>query len=490
MSSWAAAEDSDSDEEVQTPMPAPAQEPITHVQSRPVASSSRGLTGFISGVLYTATQSDLEGFLRDNGLSFGRVFLNKSEGRFNGKAKIEFSDAQSLDKFVGLSGSTFMGKEVLTKEWESEPPRSRGNGGHRDRERDNRGSDYRHDNSRKPQQGHGDVRKTGGGEDRPRDNHSHNRDRESRRYDNASSAHDDRRRSHNQGNNDRRPPRQQSSTDADYQPSSTVPAERPRLALAPRTKPIEEIGRPAARPDIFGGGKPHDELEFQRRKQQEKSTVEGAPVPPATDAYTVTPPDPPTNEDSHGKGAKDERRKDKNGPRNRDVKEKSSGQSGTGAGGNNRRDKKDKKDKKDAAAESTDNDGALAVALAAEELSKANIAGGSADGEGDFTVVERGSKKKPAATAAPPASSGSNTGKSGDKKVHGKDKGRKQSGPPRNPQERERKDNAQKSSKKESASAGNAAGAETSAAAIRAASPKVTTQTAYSHLADDSDQDD
>jgi hypothetical protein len=41
---------------------------------------------------------------------------------------------------------------------------------------------------------------------------------------------------------------------------------RPKLNLAPRTLPIETIGKPEVKKaEIFGGGKPHDEAEYEVR---------------------------------------------------------------------------------------------------------------------------------------------------------------------------------------------------------------------------------
>ena len=42
------------------------------------------------------------------------------------------------------------------------------------------------------------------------------------------------------------------------------PATRKKIVLAPRTLPVETIGKPVVvKADIFGGGKPHDEAEYE-----------------------------------------------------------------------------------------------------------------------------------------------------------------------------------------------------------------------------------
>lgn len=54
------------------------------------------------------------------------------------------------------------------------------------------------------------------------------------------------------------------SADAASVPSSTPPTGRPKIVLQPRTKPLEEVGKPAAaNPSIFGGGRPREEMEVK-----------------------------------------------------------------------------------------------------------------------------------------------------------------------------------------------------------------------------------
>ncbi len=58
--------------------------------------------------------------------------------------------------------------------------------------------------------------------------------------------------------------------------------QRPKLQLKPRSKPLAEAGpeggEEARKPSIFGGGKPHDELEFEK-KWQEKHKDDPKPAP-------------------------------------------------------------------------------------------------------------------------------------------------------------------------------------------------------------------
>lgn len=298
MSSWAAAEDSDSDEEVQQPVvstPAPAVTESAPVRStRPSKPAApRECMGFMMGIRYSARLEDIEEFLRENEVEFVRIdMINDREGRFSGKAKVELVDDNAFDRFLGLKGATFMDKDILTKEWEAERPRRD------DRDRRGGGRGGRGDDRREPREpreyaprepreyaprpapSHGDARRYDNGDrqdrrDAPRDRDFGDRDR--RRPNNSSQGPRDR---------DERRPRREGEEEA-----PAVPAERRRVVLAPRTKPIEEIGQPAARPDIFGGGRPHDELEFQRRKEQEKAASSSADAGDnATGGYTITPP--------------------------------------------------------------------------------------------------------------------------------------------------------------------------------------------------------
>ena len=45
--------------------------------------------------------------------------------------------------------------------------------------------------------------------------------------------------------------------------SISIPEVRPKIVIQPRTLPLETIGLPVRKPDIFGGGKPHDETEYE-----------------------------------------------------------------------------------------------------------------------------------------------------------------------------------------------------------------------------------
>ena len=460
MSSWAAAEDSDSDEEVQQPVvSAPAVTESAPVRStRPSKPAApRECIGFMMGVRYSARLEDIEEFLRDNEVDFVRIdMISDREGRFSGKAKVELVDDNAFNRFLDLKGATFMDKEILTKEWEAERPR-------RDDRRDDRRGGGRGDDRREPREpreyaprpapAHGDARRFDNGDrqdrrEAPRDRDFGDRDR--RRPNNSSQVPRDR--------DDRRPRRDGDEEAAPAAPAA--PAERRRVVLAPRTKPIEEIGQPAARPDIFGGGRPHDELEFQRRKEQEKATSSSADAGDnATGGYTITPP-----ADDNKKPAA---RKEDRAPR----KEKEP--------------RREKKEKKDRAPSTVDQDGALAAQLAAEEIGKLTV---QSPDDADFTVVERSSKKK----AGPPATAAGGAASSGASKkpIQNNSKG-KGNGPPRQEQKpASAKGDGKKDkvgAKKEAAA--SAAPPSSAPAAAAAPSPKLS-NTAFASLADDSDQDD
>lgn len=486
MSSWAAAEDSDSDEEVQQPVvstPAVTESaPVRSTRpSKPAAP--RECMGFMMGVRYSARLEDIEEFLRDNEVEFVRIdMINDRDGRFSGKAKVELVDDNALDRFLGLKGATFMDKDILTKEWEAERPRrddrrddrrGGGRGGGRgddrrepreprefaDRREPREYADRREpreprEYASRPAPAHGgDARRFDNGDrqdrrEAPRDRDFGDRDR--RRPNNSSQGPRDR--------DDRRPRR-----DGDEEAAApAVPAERPRVVLAPRTKPIEEIGLPAARPDIFGGGRPHDELEFRRRKEQEKATTSSADAGDnATGGYTITPP----ADDSNKKPAA---RKEDRAPR----KEKEP--------------RREKKEKKDRAPSTVDQDGALAAQLAAEEIGKLTV---QSPEDADFTVVERSSKKKvgpPATAAGGAASSGASK-----KPIQNNSKG-KGTGPPRQEQKPASAKGDGKKDKvgaKKEAAASAAPSSAPATGAAAAPSPKLS-NTAFASLADDSDQDD
>lgn len=465
MSSWAAEEETDSDEEVQQPVsPTPV---VTETAPAPRPSrapaKSTPMIGLMLGINYDAHIEDVEDFLSHNEIKFVHIeMLEGKDGHFSGRAKIEFSEDSSFERFIGLNGAEFMNKDIITKEWESRERAPRGgNGGRRggDRDRDDRRprpTSGAFNDARKqpheyaprsdrdfPPRGNRDYPPRERGERGDRDRHSNNRDR-----------------NNNQSN----------STTA-----ASAPAERPRLQLAPRTKPIEEIGKPEARADIFGGGRPHDELEFQRRKQVEKSTDAAEEVTGTEQPSTAS-----ENNNNSKKGRKEN--------------------SKPASAGGEKRERKDKKDRKERSKDASEQDSTLAEDMSKLQVSETPVAA-AGEVDGDFTVVERGGKKKTNTAGAPPASS--STAKKNNNSNSNNNKGAK-NGPPRQEHANSRNSNRNKDShsnnnnNKPASAAGakkDAAGASsTSPSATAAPSPKVPSnaanKTAFAGLADDSDHDD
>lgn len=284
-SNWAAHSDSESDDEVEVPVkpttptpevaPAPVYtKPAAPRRERPKTQYKDHL-GFVMGIKYSANRNELEDFLWENGVQTTFIdFVKQSDGKFAGKAKVEFASEESYENFLNLNGASFQGKEILTKEWESRssggrPEGGRGGRGGGDRDRDDRRGGY----------------PGGRGGDRDRDSNYRGHERREPRPDTREFPG---RRTHNA----------EEATGADK--ATEAPKERPRLVLAPRTKPVEEIGKPAVRAaDIFGGGKAHDEFEYEQERKKAAAVEPAAPVAPAAEsaagtkgAYDVTPPAP------------------------------------------------------------------------------------------------------------------------------------------------------------------------------------------------------
>lgn len=292
---WAEEEES-SDEEVEKRVDEPERRPqqgnaghAAPTRQQPPAS---GLTGYMTGINFRARWKDVEDFLWDNSCRVAEVEMipdAMNPRRSSGKAKIYLKDEASLEQFIQLNDVEFMGMKIRTKEWTEERPAPRdsyrsndvrGGGG------DNRGGDrdrrsYRQGGDRDNNYpSRGDNNRGGGGgggggggvERRPRGGSGeffrHNNSHHTRRRD----EHDDRDNHPKEGDND------PASTSTSIAPKEKT--ERPRIQLAPRTKPIEEIGKIDQRKaDIFGGGSAHDEFEYEKRRKEREAAVAPAPAP-------------------------------------------------------------------------------------------------------------------------------------------------------------------------------------------------------------------
>ena len=100
-------------------------------------------------------------------------------------------------------------------------------------------------------------------------------------------------------NDNSRPVQQQQQQQQQQQPqqntasdvnSTTEPAkERPKIVIAPRTKPVDAIGKSVAtNASIFGGAKPVDTLSYEMERMKKIGSDEGATSPTTT--TTVSPP--------------------------------------------------------------------------------------------------------------------------------------------------------------------------------------------------------
>lgn len=282
---WAEEEES-SDEEVEKkedePERRPQQGTSGHAAPARYQQHAQGLTGYMTSINFRAKLKDIEDFLWDNSCHVADVDMipdPTNPRRFGGKAKIYFKDEASLEQFLTLNDSDFMERKIGTKVWSEErpPPRdsyrfndARGGGG--GEYRDNRGDrrPYRQDPPR------------GGGRGDYRDN---NRDRGERRPRGGSGEnfrnrrrdeHDDRD-NHHAPIGDNAPNTIEGEFDTPEEKT-----ERRRIQLAPRTKPIEEIGKLDRKAAIFGEGSAHDEFEYEKRRKERDAAAVGAQAQPST----------------------------------------------------------------------------------------------------------------------------------------------------------------------------------------------------------------
>lgn len=191
---------------------------------------------YISNISGTASRMDIGRFFEDKKCQITNLDVHQGQNKTS-SATMEFKDAESLSIALGLNGEQFLGLPIRTKVFEvrgyqggQSAPRqqqqSQGRGGgYRDAPRGNRNEEDRFP-GRRQDAGRGEGGRGRGGSSR-----------------------------------ERLPAREVSPA-----PAAAAPATRPKLNLAPRTLPVDLIGKAVAvetKPDIFGGGRPHDETVYE-----------------------------------------------------------------------------------------------------------------------------------------------------------------------------------------------------------------------------------
>lgn len=243
---WAAGE-SDSEDEVeeqeqQQPQPVAEQSEPRTISPKLDHVSESATDGLMMNIKYSATEGQVRQFLEGANCKIRSIEMITFEGKFAGRAVIRFEDNASLKIFIGLHGSKFNDMDIVTKVYEELPRKGSKFGKDKKSLSKSTSRDSRDYRDSKPQ----DARRR---DDRfvEKDDKYHNR-----------------RPVRPTKSNDEKDPIHKTASNGDDEGDST-PKERKRVQLAPRTLPVEDIGKPlAARTaDIFGGGKPHDEFAYE-----------------------------------------------------------------------------------------------------------------------------------------------------------------------------------------------------------------------------------
>ena len=240
------------DEPVQKPMEKPSKRQAAPAVSQSAYAvtapdTSVPFIAFVSSINFTVTRNEIGAFFESKGCAISRLdLLFTDDGKSKGSAVIEFKNKESLNICLGLNGEKVKGIQIRTKVYDMRPAdanRSRdvhkSGGDVRSLARDGKTSRNDNDNEERfpgrrigggpPGAGPGAIR--GGG--RAGQGSAGDRERGSRERESA---------------------------------PAPVPASRPRIVLQPRSLPLETIGKEvsdATKPDIFGGGRPHDELVYE-----------------------------------------------------------------------------------------------------------------------------------------------------------------------------------------------------------------------------------
>lgn len=236
------------DEPVEKPQPVAqasksVAEKMPHQSSYNVVPPSAALLiAYVSVGGNSATRNDIGNFFQSKGCSIKNLDFNLSPDGRHSTAIIEFRDSDSFDICLRTNGESFQGSSIRTKAFEVRekrgPPGSTQGGRGAQRGGEDR---FRKSNGPPSQDTRGDVRGDvrGGG------------------------------RGGGFARDSRPTERAERPAAAPYPKEAAAPAappSRPKLVLAPRTLPVEIIGKIIAdetKPDIFGGGRPHDEKLYE-----------------------------------------------------------------------------------------------------------------------------------------------------------------------------------------------------------------------------------
>ena len=246
---WAAGESDSEDEVVEN---VPSQDNFeSNVDATDTTNHSECI-GLMMNINFSATRAEVSEFLNSTPCKVKGIEPVLHNNSFAGRVIVTLEDQASLNEFLKLGGATFQGKEIVTKVYESRPSykgkgdrrggRGSGRGGrdHRDRFSLDKSASRDSRDGRYPS---GDVRK--------------------------SASHD--------GPSAGRPKRNYSKEAPEQVTEEPeAPKERPKVVIAPRTLPLETIGKTDRTSEIFGGGKPHDEFQYEERKKQMQSQLPAA----------------------------------------------------------------------------------------------------------------------------------------------------------------------------------------------------------------------
>lgn len=197
----------------------------------PPAPRAESFIAYISNINGTASRMDVGRFFEENKCQIANLDVHQGHSKTS-SATMEFKDAESLSIALSLNGEQFLGLPIRTKVFEV------------------RG----HQPAPRPQQQQGQGR-GGGFRDAPRGNRNEEDRFPGRRQDTGRGDG-----GRGRGGSSRERPAAREVAPA------PVPATRPKLNLAPRTLPVDLIGKAVAvetKPDIFGGGRPHDEIVYE-----------------------------------------------------------------------------------------------------------------------------------------------------------------------------------------------------------------------------------
>jgi hypothetical protein len=75
-----------------------------------------GFFGFMMNINFSVAQPDIDGFLHDHHCRVKDIVMITIGGRFDGKAKIQFEDEESLKIFLALNETKAFDGRIVTKE--------------------------------------------------------------------------------------------------------------------------------------------------------------------------------------------------------------------------------------------------------------------------------------------------------------------------------------------------------------------------------------